>query len=1234
MNGAPKHPVSFPPQLPISACVQEIARAVHDHPVVIVAGETGSGKTTQLPKICLAMGRGLRGRIGCTQPRRIAATSVAARVAEEVGVELGREVGYKIRFSDTTSADTYIKFVTDGMMLAELQNDPKLRGYDTVIVDEAHERSLNIDFLLGYLRVLLPRRPDLRVIISSATLEVERFSAFFGGVPVIEVSGRTHPVEVVYHPPPEDADQAEHLADVVDEITELDPRNDVLVFLPGEREIHEAMDALTARALPHTVILPLYGRLPRREQLRVFKTLPQRRVILATNVAETSLTIPGIVFVVDTGLARVNRYSPRNGITRLLVEPISQASAEQRKGRAGRVRSGVCYRLYDEADFQGRPSHTTPEIQRVGLSGVVLQMKTLGLGRVQDFPFLDPPSKRAVAEGYQVLEELGALDASGEPNALGVKLARLPLDPRLGRMILAADGEGCLREVSVLAAALSVQDPLQRPAASRGKADEAHRRFREETSDFLGRLKLWDWYAAAQKRSSNNQLRRLCRETFVSHQRMREWQDVHRQVLDCCRGMRLSPNQKPAKGDAIHRALLAGLLGHVGMWQPEKRIYVGARQLRFLLHPSSALAKKAPPWVFAAELVETSQPFARVAAKVAPEWIERVAGPLCKTSYRHPHWERRRAQVVASEQVTLFGLPVVRDRRVHYGPVEPEHARKLFLLHGLVRQELASDEPFAEHNRLVLEKARELRNRARRSDMMVDDDALLPFFDARVPDGVYCGKTFERWRKQAEAVNPELLKLSLADVLQEEGDDLSIDAYPDALELFGTSLRLTYRFDPSEPDDGITVTLPLAVLFEADPDVLRWTIPAWHREKIERSLRALPKGLRKELAPISELAEEIATARQPFEGPMLRILEQDAFSLTGARIARDAWRLDELPAHLRFFFRVVDEGGKVLGESRDLEDLRSRFAARAKKTWQHAPRTSWQRSGLVSWSFGDLPERAAVPVGEGKAFAFPALVDDGTSVSLRPMPSRQQADEATRGGIRRLILLDRGSGSVRYDRMLPASLPLAALAKQQDEKPEVLRAQIVACAIDEAFGLADAEALPRNRASFEAMLARGHKPAASLVREIGALAGEVAQTTSTVHTMLRQLAGKPGASRAALDDVREQLRWLLPRGLFLRLERARLAQLPRYLRGVQIRLERLPIDPRRDADKAGQVVTFWAAFVQRREQLLARGVPEEEVEGFRWLLEELRVRLFAPELKTSVPVSPQIVARRWKDLAR
>ncbi len=1234
MHPEPKHPVSFPEELPISARVGDIARAVHENQVVIVAGETGSGKTTQLPKICLAMGRGLDARIACTQPRRIAATSVAARVAQELGVELGREVGYKIRFSERTSRDTYVKFVTDGIVLAELQSDPLLRGYDTIIVDEAHERSLNIDFILGYLNRLLPKRPDLRVIISSATLETQRFSEFFGDAPVVEVSGRTFPVELVYHPIDENVDLPEAIADVVDEITEIDPRNDILVFLPGEREIHEATDALSARALPHTVVLPLFGRLPQHEQLRVFQLLPQRRIVLATNVAETSLTIPGIVYVIDTGTARVNRYNPRNGITQLLVEPISRASADQRKGRAGRLRSGVCYRLYAQDEYENREPYASPEIQRVGLAGVILQMNALGLGRVEAFPFLDPPSKRAVDDGYRVLEELGALDADGEPNELGRKLARLPLDPRLARMILAGEREESLREVLIVAAALSVQDPRDRPLSAQKRADECHRQFREDTSDFISLLNLWNWYHDARSRLSQNQVRKQCRDQFISFNRMREWTDVHGQLLERCREMDVRPSESKAKGDAIHKALLAGLLGRIGMWQQEKRSYFGARQIRFVLHPSSALAKKSPAWVFAAEIVETSQLFARTVATLDPTWLEDIGDGLCKRSYQDPHWEQRPAHVVAKEQTSLFGLPIVRDRRVHYGPISPGLSRQIFLLHALVRQELSSQAPFVEHNRQMLEEARRLRDKARRSDMILEEDALLPFFEERIPEGVYSGKTFETWRKEAESKDPGILKLSMTDILRNENADLSPASYPDSLHLYGTVLPLTYRFEPGEPDDGIAVTVPLAILAQVDPDVLEWTIPGWHADKIRLLLQSLPKSLRKEIAPIATAAEEIAVAHPPFDGPMLATVVSDIHALTGVRVPLDAFRLEDLPSHLRFLFRIVDKDGKLVDEGRDLRSFKERLAIRAREIWSQSARASWEKEGLRAWNFDTIPERIAIQVAGASAFAYPAIVDMGDSVALRALPSEQDAARATRAGLRRLFLLHLGDTAARLERTLPTSLPMASVAEYAAANPKQLREQIVQRALDETFGLLDASSFPRTKPHFMERFEQGRGQTDPVISRLGTLAQEMGTLVSKIEAMLRTLKGKPGAPRTTLDEVRTQVRTLLPKGLFLDTSLEHLTHLPRYLRAIQIRLERLPNDPRRDSEKAAQVQPLWNSYLERHSALRARGIPDDELEAFRWLVEELRVSLFAPELKTRVPVSPQKVADRWKVLAR
>jgi ATP-dependent helicase HrpA len=1215
--------------------VREIAAAIHEHQVIIVAGETGSGKTTQLPKICLAMGRGLESHIGCTQPRRIAATSVAARVASELKVELGREVGYKIRFSDKTSPNTYVKFMTDGILLAELQGDPLLRAYDTLILDEAHERNLNVDFLLGYVKKLLPRRPDLRVIVSSATLETARFSTFFGGAPVIEVSGRTYPVEVVYAPPDNsEGDLCVDVANVIEELTQLDPREDILVFLPGEREIHETMNELTAHGLPHTVVLPLYGRLSPAEQARVFAPLPQRRIVLSTNVAETSLTIPGVVYVVDAGLARVNRYSARTGVNQLLIEPISRASADQRKGRAGRTRSGACYRLYEEQDYLLRPAYTDPEILRVGLAGVILQMKSMGLGEIEAFPFLDPPPKRAIDEGYRVLEELGALDGEGHLTEIGKRLARLPLDPRLGRMVLGGEQEGALREVLIIASALGVSDPRERPRDQQKRADEAQRRFRDESSDFAGLLRLHHFYQEAQGRLTRNQLHKACRDHFLNYQRMREWGDIHQQLSRIVRDMGFRPNTDPAGDEAVHRALLPGFLSKVGMWKQEQKGYLGARQTRFQLHPSSGLSKKPPAWIVAAELVETSQIFARTAAKIDPAWLEAAGGALCKRSYGEPHWEQRPAQVMVSEQVTLYGLPIVRERKVHYGPVDPRACRRLFIMHALVRQELTTRGTFMEHNRALFEELKRLRDRARKSDMLADDHAVSLFFEKRVPDGVYSGKTFEAWRKQAESDDPHLLELGLADILLDEAGDLSPARFPEALSLYGATLPLSYRFDPGEDDDGVTVTLPLLLLPQADPGVFEWTIPGWLPEKIDLLCHSVPRNLRKAIGSIRELCATLVEGLRPFAGPLLPALAQAIFDLTGVRIPEGAWNLDELPPYLRFFFRVVDGEGRPLGEGRDLAALQERFASRAREAWAALPRGKHEKEGLTSFSIEALPEHVTLQVDGRALFAYPALVDTESAVSLRLLSSEKAAVEATRQGLRRLFLLQMAMTASRFEEQIPGSLGMSALGDFVAPGGKGLRRSIAARALDEAFALADPRSFPRTRAAFSDRLERGKRALQTLLPQLGRVAQEIGVELGKVQASLRALDGKPGAPRAVLEDVRGQVAQMLAPGLFQRESVDRLAQLPRYLRGASIRLERLPNGPQKDQAKAEQVLPFWKDYLQHRAGLLLRGVPEEELAAFRWAIEELRVSLFAPEVKTAIPVSVQRLADQWKLLAR
>jgi ATP-dependent helicase HrpA len=1226
-------PIRFPDELPISARVRDIAAAIDAHPLVVVAGETGSGKTTQLPKIALAMGRGLAGRIGVTQPRRIAAQSVAARVAKELEVDLGREVGFQIRFDDRTSPETYVKFMTDGILLAEIQGDPLLRGYDTIILDEAHERSLNVDFLLGYVKRLLPKRPDLRVVVSSATLETARFSEFFGGAPVIEVSGRTYPVEVFHRAPDgEEIDMAEAVADTLEEITALDPREDVLVFLPGEREIRETEHAILQHGLPHTVVLPLYGRLSSGDQARVFQPLPERRVVLATNVAETSLTIPGIVYVIDTGTARVNRHDPRTGVTQLHIEPISKASADQRKGRAGRTRPGVCFRLYDEADFALRPAYTDPEVLRVGLAGVILQMKSLGLGDIDAFPFLDPPPKRAVDEGYRTLEELGAIDDDRKLTDIGKKLARLPLDPRIGRMILAGAEEGALREVLVIAAALGVQDPRERPLAAQQKADEAHRRFRDEGSDFLGLLKLWHAHEQATEGKSQAQRRRFCRDHFLSYLRMREWSDVHQQLARIARELGFRPNDARASDEAVHRALLPGLLSRVGMYNREARAYTGARQTRFQIHPSSGIGKKQPPdWVVAAELVSTSQLFARTVAKIDPAWLEAAGGPLCRKSYGEPTWSERSAEVVVREQVSLFGLPIVKDRKVHFGPIDPGASRRIFLVHALVRGEWTPPRgaKFVEHNQGLFEEVRRLRDKARKSDMLADDDAVARFFEARVPEGVYSGKTFEKWRGAAEAKDPRVLFLSLADVLEGEADELSPERFPDVLSIGGATLPLSYRFEPGEDDDGVTVTVPLALLPALDPGALEHTIPGWQAEKIALLLHSLPRALKKGLGSIPEAARLFAQTIVPFAEPLLPALGKAVLDLGGARVPPEAWNLDDLPPHLRFFFRVV-EGNKPVAEGRDLAAIQDRFGRRAREAWSAGAVGSWEREGLVRFSIDAIPETVLATVGGARVTAYPALVDHGTSVSLRALGSRAEADAATRAGLRRLFLLELGGAADRVEKQLPALLVGGALDELAGPAP---RRRLAERAIDEAFELADPARFPRTKKAFHERLEAGQRKLPQALAELGGLAREIAVELDRTMHLLRGMVGKPGSPRASLDDVLAQLRSLVTPALLARAPRERMAHVPRYLRGARVRLERLPNGPQKDQQKAALVAPFAKDLATYGEGLRARGVPDDELDAFRWLLEEYRVSVFAPELKTAVSVSPARLTEHWRALA-
>jgi len=1232
MSGRPPAPaekarsrIRFPPELPISGRVNDIMEALTAHQVVIVAGATGSGKTTQLPKVALEMGRGGKHQIGVTQPRRIAATSVAARVASELECSLGQEVGYQIRFEDRTCANTWVKFMTDGILLAEIQGDRLLRKYDTLIIDEAHERSLTIDFVLGWLKRILPERRDLKLIVSSATIETERFSEFFGGAPVIQVEGRTFPVEVLYEPPAQELELSEAVADAVANVTSLDPHGDILVFLPGKREIREAEQALSARQLRHTLVQPLYARLSAAEQSKVFASIPQRRVILATNVAETSLTIPGIVYVVDTGVARLSRYDPRTGTTRLQIEAISQASADQRKGRCGRVREGICVRLYDEQSFAARPGYTDPEMKRTGLSGVILRMKALGLGDVEDFPFLDPPHSRSITEGYRVLQELGALGEERELTPLGARLARFPVDPRVGRMILASAELGCLPEMLVVAAALNIQDPRERPRGLEQKADQQQRQFVDDRSDFVGLLRLWA-FLREQESKGTSQLRRACKEQFISFLRAREWGEVHRQLEDVVREMRigeLGPRAarkgvaiKGDHSDALHLALLTGLLSRIGQYNSEQRVYSGARQTRFALHPSSALAKKPPAWVMVFELVQTTQLFARTAAKIEPEWLDRVASHLLKRSYSEPHWSEKSARASVREHATLFGLPVLQGRSVDYATIAPARARLMFLEHALVRGEYQSRGGFQEANRRLLAELARLRDKARQSDMLADDELLLSFFDRRVPEHVVNGKTFEQWREAAEKSDASLLLLSIADVLTQE-HQLLPEHYPDSLMMHGVELLASYRFDPSADDDGVTLSIPLALLPQLAAGELTWTIPAWHEQKVAALLHELPRALRRELGAVPALARAITERITPFEGPMLAALSRAIFEISGVDVPEEAFRLDAIPAYLRFNCRVVGERGSVIAQSRDVGLLLEQHGVRAREALERTPPPpEWARTGSTSWDFGDLPLFVNRRAYGTELRSYPALLDHQSSVELALLESEAAAAQATRAGVRRLLSLStRGALTVLAKRAPPPFTHRLGIPASRAESL-VFRELLLSRVVDEAFGLSDAWLPPRTKAAFGLLLAAGTprltKAFELTVHAVTAAAAELDKTLRALESASKQPSGV-----AAVGDIRAQLEQLFPADLLANVDLGRLEQFPRYLRAAQTRLARAITDPRKDASKAEPFTPVWRAFMTKR----ATARDPIALQRVRWALEELRVVVFAPELKPAIPIT-------------
>ena len=1320
--------LEFPDLLPVSGRRDDIAAAIAAHPVVIVSGETGSGKTTQLPKICITAGRGERGLIGHTQPRRLAATSVARRIAEELDSPLGTDVGFKIRFNEKVSKTARIKLMTDGILLAETQGDPLLRAYDTIIIDEAHERSLNIDFLLGYLKQLVdgPRRDDLKLIITSATIDAERFATHFAGptgpAPVIEVSGRTYPVEIRWRPPgqgdgegegdgklerkgraaSDDDDETDLPGAIEDAVDELwaEGRGDILVFLPGEREIRETADHLRRAWLRRGArgpvasaeILPLFSRLSAADQQRVFSTGGAPRVVLATNVAETSLTVPGIRYVVDTGLARVKRYRYRGKVEQLQIEPVSRAAANQRAGRCGRVADGICIRLYDEADFLRRPAFTDPEVLRSSLASVILRMKALKLVDIETFPFVDPPPRRAITDGYDLLTELDAIDADGHLTRTGQQLARLPVDPRIGRMLLAARGSGSLREALIVASALSVQDPRERPVERQQAADQAHARFVDPRSDFASLVKLWDtWQAGRGDGESNRAFAARLEREFLSVRKLREWADVHGQLAEAVAELHWAPNTEPAAFEPLHRALLAGLLGNLGCRAPEEPYYLGTHGTKFWLHPGSGLARRSSArqqqatdaaragqkaeasasarWVMAAEMVDTGKLYARTVARIDPAWIEQAAAHLIKRSWSEPHWEKRAGQVVAFERGVLYGLVVYAQRRAHYGPIDPKLSRELLIREALVAGDWDSDCAFHRHNRKVVAEVEQLEAKIRRPDLLVDEQFLYDWFDALVPAEVTSGAQLERWWRTASRESPELLKLSREQLLRKDADGVDHRNFPKRIEMRGVPLEALYHFDPGADDDGVTLQVPLYALNQVDAVRTEWLVPGMLADKVAALLKSLPQKYRRHLLPLDAWASgfvsrtgEVMPARS-----LLDALIEDLREQASLRVAPTDFRLETLAPHLFMNFRVADEHGRFLAASRNLAQLRAQLGASAQGSFQAALRSAGvgatdeapaerhragpahaaaranrepaparpaaavapaaHRAGerFTDWSFGPLPELlelAVGPRGESTLIGYPALVDRTDAVELQVFDEPERAAREHRGGLRRLFAIALREPLKWLEKNLPDAQRMAMLYLPFGTAEE-LRRELVGALIDRAcLG----EPLPADRAAFEARVQEA-RPRIALIGQ------ELARTIAVVlgeHAALQKKLAGAKAHPQAVADITQQLAVLLPRGFVSGTDPARLPHVARYLKAASARLDKLRADPARDTQRLAEIAPMLQNF--SRAQAALKGRHDPRLEEFRWLLEELRVSLFAQELRTPMPVSVKRLQKVWESI--
>ncbi|WP_435634263.1 ATP-dependent RNA helicase HrpA [Pseudomonas solani] len=1227
--------------LPIAAKRDEIKAALEKHQVLVIAGETGSGKTTQLPKICLEMGRGTHGLIGHTQPRRLAARSVATRVAEEIGTPLGELVGYQVRFEDQSNERSLVKLMTDGILLAETQHDRLLERYDTIIVDEAHERSLNIDFLLGYLKTLLPRRPDLKLIITSATIDLERFSKHFGDAPIVEVSGRTYPVDTWYRPLAAEVDEnGEALFDdlsvdqgilrALDEIADHERAEgkrpgDVLVFLPGEREIRDAAEVLRKANLRLTEVLPLYARLTPAEQQKIFAPMAGRKIVLATNVAETSLTVPGIRYVIDSGTARISRYSYRAKVQRLPIEAVSQASANQRKGRCGRVEPGICVRLYSEEDFLGRPEFTDPEILRTNLAAVILQMLHLRLGEISDFPFIEPPDGKAVSDGFTLLQELSAVNREGQLTPLGRQLARLPVDPRLGRMVLEGAHQGSLDEVLLITSALSVQDPRERPMERQQAADQAHAQWKDVDSDFAALVNLWRGFEEQRQALGSNALRTWCRKNFLNYMRLREWRDAHRQLTLICRELKLTLNKEPADYPRVHKALLSGLLSQIGQ-KSEDGDYLGARQRRFWIHPSTVIAKKRPQWIMAAELVETTKLFARMVAKIDPDWLEPLAGHLVKKNHLEPHWEKRRGQVVAYEQVTLYGLIVVGRRPVHYGPIDPPVARELFIREGLVRGEIHSRAKCLAANRQLLERLDELEAKARRRDILADEETLFDYYAARLPEDIYQTASFEKWYERERAKSPELLIMREEDVLARDANEVTAAQYPDTLRIGDLQLSLDYHFEPGHARDGVTLRVPAPLLPQLQAERLDWLVPGLLEAKCVALVRNLPKAIRKNFVPVPDFVKA-ALAKLVFaEGSLPEALGRELQRMTGSRVPEEAWTEAAalLEGHLKMNIEVVDARGKFLGEGRDLAELTARFAE-ASQAALAIPQGDKAQKAVEAKVFAEVAEKTQQKIAGLSMTVYPALVEEGGVVKEHRFPTQAEAEYQHRRALQRLLLQQLAEPAKFLRGKLPGLTELGLLYRDMG-RVDALVEDILLASLDSCILEGEAN-LPRDGAALASL---AEKKRGAWAEHAERLARLVLDILKLWHGLQKRFKGRIDLAQAvALNDIKAQLGNLVYPGFVRETPGEWLKELPRYLKAIEQRFDKIGAQLQRDRVWSGELAGYWEQYQARLAKHAQEGKRDPELQTFRWMLEEYRVSLFAQQLGTKMAVSDKRLNKQW-----